>query len=571
MGSSAPRRNVIRRVSGTALIMARPIGKNGPVSLTDLPESREMHATIRQVTNHADAVLTWNYERERAQLVTLYDKGVTSQWNGATDLDWSIDVDPEELVRTQQSPTDALVRAAADLPGSPLATWGEREFTALGIEMFKASLSQFMHGEQGAMITAAKLVESVPWIDAKYYAATQTIDEARHTEVFARVPAREARRGVPDEPVPRRRRSTALLEDSRWDIAYLGMQIVIESLALAAFGDMLRRIQEPLLRKLLRYVMSDEARHVAFGVLSLQELYAGLTEAELKDRQEFLVENTLRSRARSTTPEVWERMGVGVDAVRPYLLEAAAKLDTSQYRGFQGAFFAKLVPNVRKLGLLDANDGYLREQWGEAGLLEFEFADDTGSDYASYDAVAARPRRSDRHCANGARAMRAPPPSSAWPTRPRRRASSTSTVARSRSRWCSKRARRRRSHARRRRRGVPLAVVDDVRRVPRRAPPVHRLARTPAGRASRCTREHAAAAIAAGLCDVVVGVYADTPRSDRATRPHPGRPADGGPEPDARVGGPVRPPPADGAVRTRGQPAHGGVRHHVGAARRRSR
>ena len=49
----------------------------------------------------------------------------------------------------------------------------------------------------------------------------------------------------------------------------------------------------------------------------------------------------------------------------------------------------KLVPNVRKLGLLDANDGYLRKAWGEAGLLEFEFADDTGSDYDSYDAVAA--------------------------------------------------------------------------------------------------------------------------------------------------------------------------------------
>ena len=108
------------------------------------------------------------------------------------------------------------------------------------------------------------------------------------------------------------------------------MQIVIESLALAAFGDMLRRIQEPLLRKLLRYVMSDEARHVAFGVLSLQELYQGLTEAELKDRQEFLVENTLRSRARSTTPEVWERMGVDVDEVRPFLFEAAAKIEPRQ-------------------------------------------------------------------------------------------------------------------------------------------------------------------------------------------------------------------------------------------------
>ncbi|MEX1007921.1 MAG: ferritin-like domain-containing protein [Acidimicrobiia bacterium] len=353
-----------------------------------LPDSDEVDATIKRVENHADTIYAWNYARDREQLVTLYNKGVSSQWSSITDLDWATDVDPEELVRQQESPTDSLVRTAAELPGSPLAKWGEAEFTALGIEMFKASLSQFMHGEQGAMLTVAKLVEAVPWIDAKYYAATQTMDEARHTEVFAKYLDTKLGEAYPMSPFLEQQ-IDALLQDSRWDIAYLGMQIVIESLALAAFGDMLRRIQEPLLRKLLRYVMSDEARHVAFGVLSLQELYQGLTEAELKDRQEFLVENTLRSRARSTTPEVWERMGVAVDEVRPFLLEAAAKMNRGAYMGFQSAFFAKLVPNVRKLGLLDANDGYLRKAWGEAGLMEFEFADDTGTDYTKYDEVAA--------------------------------------------------------------------------------------------------------------------------------------------------------------------------------------
>jgi hypothetical protein len=181
---------------------------------------------------------------------------------------------------------------------------------------------------------------------------------------------------------------TVLLEDSRWDIAYLGMQIVIESLALAAFGDMLRRTTEPLLAKLLRYVMSDEARHVAFGILTLKELYAGLTDAELKDRQEFLLDNTLRNRARSTTPEVWEHLGVDVGALIPHLSAAAGKMKASPFAGFQRGFFAKLVPNVAKLGLLDANRGYLRDRWGAAGLLEFEHADDTLSDYASYDEVA---------------------------------------------------------------------------------------------------------------------------------------------------------------------------------------
>ena len=185
------------------------------------------------------------------------------------------------------------------------------------------------------------------------------------------------------------------------DIAYLGMQIVIESLALAAFGDMLRRTKEPLLTKLLRYVMSDEARHVAFGVLTLSEFYRDLSEAELLERQEFMVDATLNSRARATTPEVWERMGTTAQAVLPYMVQAAEKTKVNPAGGFARGFFAKLVPNVRKLGLLDANDGYLREKWGEAGLLEFEFADDTGSDYESYDAVA-RDRAAEAEAEAGA-------------------------------------------------------------------------------------------------------------------------------------------------------------------------
>jgi hypothetical protein len=213
------------------------------------------------------------------------------------------------------------------------------------------------------------------------------MDEARHTEVFAKYLDTKVGSAYPMSPFLEAQ-IMALIEDSRWDIAYLGMQIVIESLALAAFGDMLRRTTEPLLSKLLRYVMSDEARHVAFGVLSLKEYYGGLSEAELKDRQEFLVENTLRNRARSTTPEIWERMGVKLEEIVPYIMAAASKMKVSPFAGFQRGFFAKLVPNVRKLGLLDANNGYLRQQWGDAGLLEFEFADDTATDYESYDEVA---------------------------------------------------------------------------------------------------------------------------------------------------------------------------------------
>ena len=132
-----------------------------------------------------------------------------------------------------------------------------------------------MHGEQGALLCTAKIVETVPWIDAKYYAATQVMDEARHVEVFAKYlddklsghyPINAHLRLLLDD----------IIADSRWDMTYLGMQIMVEGLALAAFGFMHQMTTEPLLKQLLRYVMSDEARHVAFGVLSLQEYYAEL-------------------------------------------------------------------------------------------------------------------------------------------------------------------------------------------------------------------------------------------------------------------------------------------------------
>ena len=354
--------------------------------LPPIPDGVDADATIRYVNDHAPRTFLWDYQRSRPQLVTLYNKAMASQWSSVTELDWSIEVDPERLI-DWNAPVMVLAKAAKSLPGSPIASWSDKEFTALGVEAFKAQISQFVHGEQGAMLTAAKIVETVPWIDAKYYAATQTMDEARHTEVFQRYLSEKVGDQYPMGPYLQGQ-VFGLLEDSRWDIAYLGMQIIIESLALAAFGEMLRRTDEPLLRKLLRYVLADEARHVAFGILSLQEFYADLPEAELKERQEFLAENTLRNQARSTTPEMWERLNVDIDALLPYLMEAAGSIKLDPAANFQRAFFSKLVPNVRKLGLLDANDGYLRRLWGDAGLLQYEFDDDTASDYEAYDAVA---------------------------------------------------------------------------------------------------------------------------------------------------------------------------------------
>jgi hypothetical protein len=166
-------------------------------------------------------------------------------------------------------------------------------------------------------------------------------------------------------------------------MTYLGMQIMVEGLALAAFGFMYQLTEEPLLKKLLRYVMSDEARHVAFGVLSLKEFYDGLTEAELRERQEFAFEAAVRMRDRFLQQEVWERMGI---PVKPMM---SALLDLPQSENiFQQMLFSKIVPNCKKLGLLDAGDAWLRDRFTEIGVIQFEDWVDTGEEYESLDEVA---------------------------------------------------------------------------------------------------------------------------------------------------------------------------------------
>jgi len=151
--------------------------------------------------------------------------------------------------------------------------------------------------------------------------------------------------------------------DSRWDVTYLGMQILVEGLALGAFGFMHETTTEPLLADLLGRVMVDEARHVAFGVLSLQELYAGLDDGELRDRQEFALDACVRMRDRLLQQEVWEHMGVDPAVVIPRL-----RTDPSRLR-FQQMLFGRIVPACGRLGLLDARGGWLRTRLDELGLV----------------------------------------------------------------------------------------------------------------------------------------------------------------------------------------------------------
>jgi len=301
-----------------------------------------------------DTAYTWNYESTRQELVNLYEKAKRDQWNATDQLPWSTSVDPEsELVPDFQIPVYGTHIWEKLTPG---------DIKKLRREALSWTLSQFMHGEQGALLATAQIVDATPWIESKFYAASQVMDEARHVEVYSRY-LREKLTGA--YPVNRHLRALLdqILTDSRWDMKYLGMQIMVEGLAMAAFGYMHKMCQEPLLTELTHYVMRDESRHVAFGVLSLNDYFKDLTDAERREREEFLYEGCRLMRDRLLMEDVWEVMGWPVDEVRQIVLESP------QMKEFRKMLFAKIVPNVKRLGLLTP---YVRERFAELDILQFE-------------------------------------------------------------------------------------------------------------------------------------------------------------------------------------------------------
>ena len=342
------------------------------VSATDASE------TIHAVSENQDAIFSWNYGKDaRPQLSKLYEKACNSQWNGGTDVPWDTDVDQQKVILGNVLAYGGFMPGINDLSGTPFEKWSAKEWIALGCESQNWTLSQFLHGEQGALLCTAKIVETVPWIDAKYYAATQVMDEARHVEVFSRYLDTKLSGHYPINP-HLKLLLDQVVSDGRWDMTYLGMQIIVEGLALAAFRSMHDLTIEPLLRHILRYVMADEARHIAFGVITLRELYSELSAAELRERQEFVFEAAVRMRDRFLQQEVWERMGLPVKQTIKLIMQSPER------RVFQRMLFTNIVPNCKKLGLLDAGDGWLRHKFEELGVLQFENLDDTASSYEDF-------------------------------------------------------------------------------------------------------------------------------------------------------------------------------------------
>jgi len=326
------------------------------------PQSDRVDAELETILTSFDTNYAWNYGSVKAGLRDLYEKAKREQWNGTDKLKWETQVDPEsEIIPQSYNPLEDYG------PYKKLDTKGVARFRHA---MISWQLSQFMHGEQGALIVASQLTGAVPWMDAKYYAATQTMDEARHVEVFSRYLREKLEWEWPINHNLKKLLDNIIL-DQRWDFKYLGMQILVEGLAMAAFANMYLLAQEPLAKDLVHYVMKDESRHVAFGVISLKDYYKDMPAHERRDREDFVIEACRLMRDRLLAEEVSRHLGFNVAEVREIVLSSPVM------KMFRQALFARIVPNIKKLGLLTP---HVRKAFEELEIIHFEDVDPEAQD-----------------------------------------------------------------------------------------------------------------------------------------------------------------------------------------------
>lgn len=297
----------------------------------------------------------WDYSDADAKLRRLYEVGKRANWNAQVAFDWSIDVPRNE------NPLQAVIRVPYE-GWAPYDALSDEQKIEFGWHVQSWLLSQFLHGEQGALLVASQLVSCSPTQEAKLYAASQTFDEARHVEVFSRY--------IMDKvgfmyPVNRHLKALldSTLSDERWDLKLVGMQIIIEGLALAAFNFLKFATRDPLLQQILEYVMRDEGRHVAYGVNFLESYIAQLTPSEVEERARFAYEACCIMRERIVPMEVYEHFGWDAAEARSVFLAG------EEMQWFRKLLFARIIPDLKKIGLLTPT---IRPLYAELGVLEYE-------------------------------------------------------------------------------------------------------------------------------------------------------------------------------------------------------
>ncbi|MBK9265716.1 MAG: ferritin-like domain-containing protein [Polyangiaceae bacterium] len=336
------------------------LGALGPSGIRGLVLRRGRQGRPTDVQATHKAHFDWTYPSDQPEMAELYRRAKTGQWDGDS-LPWHIDVDPMNPER-DLLPRDFFSFDTMEGAGVKL---NDDEQRKLGYCVATWMLSQFLHGEQGALFAAAQVTEAVQFFDGKLYGATQVMDEGRHVEVFNRYLDTKMNKmyQINDNLFVI---IDSLMTDGRWDMKFLGMQIMVEGLALGAFGTLYKQTKEPLLKELLGMVIRDEARHVHYGVCALREHFTKhITERERQEREDWAFEVALLMRNRFTAYEVYEEWFEG-QMTRAQWRDVVYK--SKGMREFRTVMFSRLVPNLREIGLLSPR---IMPRYEEVGLMQY--------------------------------------------------------------------------------------------------------------------------------------------------------------------------------------------------------
>jgi hypothetical protein len=305
--------------------------------------------------------LTADYTGGDRTLLALYRKCEAQHWDADRDIDWAVPLDPANPLKI---PDDAM-----ELQGTEL--WrriGAAERDRIRHHLQAWRLSQILHGEQAGMLCAAKMVAGATELATKLFAAGQMADEARHVDVYSRLLRTHFSAIYPLDPSL----GTLLdqvLRDPRHDMINLGVQIMVEGIALASFRRIHAYSQEAFVKTLIAYVVKDEARHFAAGRLMFRAHARQFSEAERAEREEFICEAALRLRDHLFAREVWTLLGLPAN-------ECAQILRGSQnMRNIHRSLFRQLVPAIREAGLLGGRAVKVFEELGVIEYASFPLSD----------------------------------------------------------------------------------------------------------------------------------------------------------------------------------------------------
>ena len=332
----------------------RRLGNFELVDFVDTDEIERIRGHLR-VDAPTSVNWQWEYGSEVAELRALHEKGKRNQWNAATDVDWDIPVSKDEWL---MKPQFTLLGSACQMAGKDEATQKAAVFDEVGYV-----ISQLLHGEQAALQLCGQLTNLCPTTDEKWYAANQVYDEARHNEVFARFLTDKLGTIYPIGPALKLLLDE-LLSVEDYHMKCLGMQTLFEGMAVGIMNVLRLATENALFDDILRRVELDEARHAAFGVLSMRRCVRDASEEQMNEMEDFAFA-VLEALNANQQLDMLHLLGPKYDIDPDILLNVAHKLPNWAELNSQ-AYMHTVVPNLVRLGLITERT---EEQWRNVGIM----------------------------------------------------------------------------------------------------------------------------------------------------------------------------------------------------------